>query len=81
VYWTAELKKQDAVVEFPYRPRLVQQAGRYFDSVVQNIQGKDFRIMTPPEAAICKECDLRSLCERDGTFGYAEEARTQTEAR
>ena len=24
---------------------------------------------TPPEAAICKECDLRMLCQADGLIG------------
>jgi len=78
VYWTAEPRKQDALMEFPYRPRLVQQAGRYFDGVVQSIQSKDFQIVAPPEAAICKECDLRPLCEEDGTVRSAEKAGTRT---
>ena len=68
LYWTAEPLKQDAVMEFPYRPELVQDAGRYFDEVVARIQAKDFRVSKPPERKICKECDMRSYCMVDGAI-------------
>src|SRR5713226_819929 len=60
LYWTSEPRKEDALMEFPYRPELVGEAGRHFDTVVGKIKGKDFRVLTPPEPGICKECDLRS---------------------
>ena len=34
--------------------------------LVARIQAQEFRITRPPEAAICKECDLRGLCRADG---------------
>ena len=66
LYWTSEARKRDAVMEFPYRPELVQQAGRHFDVVVGKIKAKDFSIIEPPEPGICKECDLRTLCATEG---------------
>ncbi|HZR94025.1 MAG TPA: ATP-dependent DNA helicase [Gaiellaceae bacterium] len=68
LYWTAEQRKEDAVMEFPYRPELVDEAGRYFDEVVGRIQAADFRIVRVPERKVCKECDLRSLCAAEGLF-------------
>lgn len=68
LYWTAEPDKKDALMEFPYRPELVDQAGRAFDEVVRKIEGREFRIITPPERKVCKECDLRPLCFADGTL-------------
>lgn len=66
LYWTSELTRKDALMEFPYRPTMVKQAGKRFDNVVKKITEKDFRVVTKPEAAICKECDIRSLCHTDG---------------
>jgi DNA helicase-2/ATP-dependent DNA helicase PcrA len=68
LYWTAEPRKEDAVMEFPYRPELVDDAGRYFDEVVGKIQAADFRIVRVPERKVCKECDLRSFCAAEGLF-------------
>ena len=45
LYWTAELRKQDALMEFPYRPELVEEAGRHFDTVVAKVKAKDFQII------------------------------------
>lgn len=66
VYFTAELSKADALVELPYHRSLVDSAGRHFDEVVAKILDKDFRVITPPERKICKECDLKSYCVLDG---------------
>ena len=66
LYWTAEPDKTDALMEFPYRPELVDEAARSFDRVVAKIRACDFDIETLPEPGICKECDLRHLCEREG---------------
>ena len=66
LYWTAESRKQDALMEFPYRPELVEDAGRAFDVVVRKIQNRDFSVIAPPERRVCKDCDLRSLCSREG---------------
>ena len=66
LYWTAEEQKDKAVMSFPYRPERIDEAGRYFDQVVARIQAEEYRVTQPPEAAICKECDLRGLCRSDG---------------
>jgi DNA helicase II / ATP-dependent DNA helicase PcrA len=66
LYWTAEEQKDKAVMAFPYRPERIDEAGRYFDQVVARIQAEEFRVTQSPEAAICKECDLRGLCRSDG---------------
>ncbi|MBL0058526.1 MAG: ATP-dependent helicase [Elusimicrobia bacterium] len=66
LYWTAEEQKAQALMAFPYRPERIDEAGRYFDQVVARIQAEEFRVTQPPEAAICKECDLRGLCRSDG---------------
>jgi len=68
LYWTAERRRSDALMTFPYRPELVEQAGHAFDAVVRNIQAKNFIMLTPPEAKICKECDLRMLCQAEGVI-------------
>lgn len=72
LYWTAEPRKADALMEFPYRPELVDEAGSYFDAVVHKIRDKDFRIAIIPERKVCKECDLRSYCFREGTIKLKE---------
>jgi DNA helicase-2/ATP-dependent DNA helicase PcrA len=68
LYWTAEPTKANALMAFPYRPELVDEAGRHFDDVVRRIQSGDFRIVKVPERKVCKECDLRSLCAAEGLF-------------
>lgn len=68
LYWTAEETKTKALMVFPYRPERIEEAGRYFDQVVARIEAEEFQVTQPPEAAICKECDLRTLCQSDGLF-------------
>ncbi len=67
LYWTAEPRKQDALMVFPYQPEQIHEAGLHFDRVVERIQAREFRVPHPPEPGICKECDLRHLCTSDGT--------------
>lgn len=66
LYWTAEINKQDALMVFPFRPEMVDDAGRHFDDVVAKIKDSDFRVISPPERKICKECDMRAYCIADG---------------
>jgi DNA helicase-2/ATP-dependent DNA helicase PcrA len=66
LYWTSEPRKQDALMVLPYDPKRVEEAGRHFDETVRRIQAREFAVTTPPEAAICKECDLRMLCRSEG---------------
>lgn len=72
LYWTAEPRKQDALMEFPYRPERVGEAGEHFDRVVSRIRRGEFAVLAPPEAKICKECDLRRYCKREGTIRLKE---------
>jgi DNA helicase-2/ATP-dependent DNA helicase PcrA len=65
LYWTAEPRKQNALMSLPYDPRRVEEAGRHFDETVRRIQAQEFVVCTTPEAAICKECDLRMLCHAE----------------
>jgi len=58
-------KKEDALMAFPYRPDMVEQAGIHFDEVVNCILGKQFAINQPPEWKVCKECDLRPYCTNE----------------
>ena len=68
LYWTAEEKKANAIMEFPYRPEMVAEAGHHFDEVVAKIEANEFRVLTPPEPRICLECDFRSYCQSNGTI-------------
>ena len=68
LYWTAEVSKADALMQFPFRPELVDAAAKDFDAVVKKIKAKNFTVSAPPEPGICKECDIRPLCASDGVF-------------
>ncbi len=69
LYWTSEPRKEDALLTLPYRPERVGEAGRHFDHTVRRIQAGDFAVTTPPDAVICRECDLRTLCHAEGIIG------------
>lgn len=68
LYWTGEARKAEAMMVFPYRPDLVNEAGAHFDRVVGQILDKNFRIARPPERKVCKECDFRPYCACEGTI-------------
>jgi hypothetical protein len=72
LYWTSEPRKEDALMSLPYDPERVEEAGRHFDETVRCIQAERFEVTTPPEAAICKECDLRTLCGSEGVIRRSE---------
>ena len=72
LYWTSEPHKEDALMSLPYHPERVEEAGRHFDETVRRIQAERFEVTTPPEAAICKECDLRTLCASEGVIRKSE---------
>ena len=65
LYWTGEPRREDALMEFPYRPEIVDEAGLHFDQVVSQIQNKEYSIRKPPEHKVCKECDLKVYCGRE----------------
>ena len=72
LYWTSEKSRQRALMSFPYVPERIQEAGDHFESVVRQIQERQFQVAQAPEAAICRECDLRKLCRSDGTISFKE---------
>jgi hypothetical protein len=68
-FGTSEARKKDALMVLPYDQARVEEAGRHFDETVRRIQAQEFSVINPPEAAICKECDIRMLCRAEGIFG------------
>ena len=74
LYWTAEEQKEQALMVLPYRPESVEKAGRHFDQTVNQIQTGQFTVKVPPEAKICRECDLRMLCHSEGVIEGSEVA-------
>lgn len=67
IYWTAEEKRKDALMELKYSEEEVERAGLYFDEVVRQILVKDFTVKTPPNTEkVCKECDFRFFCSTNG---------------
>ena len=73
LYWTGEPRKEDALMVFPYRMELIEEAGAHFDRVVAQILARDFGVKRPPESRVCKECDFRVYCSREGTVKVKEE--------
>ena len=68
LYWTGEPLREDALMEFPYRPEIVDEAGLHFDQVVEQILTKNYEIKKAPENKVCKECDLRVYCSQEGVI-------------
>ena len=73
LYWTSEPRREDALMVVPYDPSRVDEAGRHFDKVVRLIHAKEFSVKVPPESGICKECDLRIMCNADGIVASLED--------
>ena len=72
LYWTSEPSKKNAIMEFPYRPSMIDEAGKRFDGVVKKIEAKDFCVVKPPDKSICKECDFSRYCSSEGLFPVIE---------
>jgi len=51
---------------FPYEQSVVDEAGAHFDKVVGCILNKEFKLGKLPDKNVCKECDLRTYCTRQG---------------
>lgn len=63
IYWTSEEKRKDALMEIDYDPKLVEEAGKYFDGVAKCIMNRDFTIKKSlDKTRVCKECDFRYYC-------------------
>lgn len=72
LYWTGEVRREDALMVFPYEPAKVAEAGRHFDAVVAKITKREFAVRKAPEPKICKECDFKTYCYRQGTIKRVE---------
>jgi DNA helicase-2/ATP-dependent DNA helicase PcrA len=72
LYWTGEERRENALMAFPYDPAKVAEAGRHFDTVVGKISRREFAVRKAPEPKICKECDFRTYCFRQGTIKRVE---------
>ncbi|MBA2679825.1 MAG: PD-(D/E)XK nuclease family protein [Ktedonobacteraceae bacterium] len=68
LYWTAESKKEDALMEVPYTERQVEEVNAHLDEVATNIGQRNFTIDVLPEAGVCRVCDIRLLCKREGLY-------------
>ena len=69
IYWTAEEKRKDALMELKYSEEEVEKAERYFDEVVRKIRSEDFKVKHPPNTEkVCKECDFRFYCSQNGVI-------------
>lgn len=56
-------------MEFSFTEEDIRNSGKHFDDIVAQIQKKDFAVKTPPETTkVCKECDFRTFCAKDGTI-------------
>lgn len=63
IYWTAEDKRKDALMEIDYDPKLVEKVGSHFDSVAKCILNRNFEINNwPDKTKVCKECDFKFYC-------------------
>jgi len=51
---------------FPYQRNKVDNAVNQFEKVVAHIKAEDFLVTVPPHPEVCKKCDMRSLCIREG---------------
>jgi DNA helicase-2/ATP-dependent DNA helicase PcrA len=64
IYWTAEERRKDALMQFDYENKDILP---YFDSIVNRIKHKDFKVKTLQDTnKICEACDFRSYCSHNG---------------
>ena len=70
IYWTSEKKRKDALMEIPYSEKEIKKILQYFDGIVGKIKKQKFRVETPPPSHICKDCDFKYYCSRQGIIDY-----------
>jgi len=71
IYWTAEEKRKDALMELQYSEDKVEEAGRHFDEIVKKIKSKNFKVLQSPDTEkVCKECDFRFYCSQNGIIKF-----------
>jgi DNA helicase-2/ATP-dependent DNA helicase PcrA len=65
LYWTAEERKENALMEIPYTDRQRAIVDQDVQETADNIQAERFHVRRPPAPAICRACDLRYLCRKE----------------
>ena len=66
LYWTMESNKEDALMEVPCTERQIEEVNVYLDEVAARIRQKKFAIDSMPETGVCRVCDIRYFCKREG---------------
>jgi len=66
IYWTSEESKKDAITEYDYDEIYVKNVINELDEIINRISNRDFDIKKIPKPKICKECDLRFVCSKEG---------------
>lgn len=71
LYWTSEEKRKDALMVFNYDEGFVEEVGRHFDEIVNNIFEGRFEVKKPPNTStICKDCDFKFYCLKEGAIKF-----------
>ncbi len=65
LYWTAEERKENALMEIPYQAEMMKKMSANLESVAENIKNKHFHVRQPPAVEVCQRCDIRHLCQQD----------------
>lgn len=65
LYWTAEERKENALMEIPYHEDDMQQTMCAISKTVAKIQQQQFTVGQPPSPHVCKTCDVRHLCRKE----------------
>src|SRR5579875_281052 len=68
LYWTGEERKEDALMEIPCQSEHVEKAGCHFDDIAARIKRREFAVVKPPEPEVCRVCDIRHLCKKQGVI-------------
>ena len=65
LYWTAEERQEDALVEIDFAPEDLAQIKETLHETITQIRQKQFAVKVPPPPMICQTCDARSLCKKE----------------
>ena len=64
--WTAEESKAEALMQFRFKPELVDVAAKDYDAVVKTIKPKKFDIPKPPSLVSAKRATSAHFASRKG---------------